>query len=157
MKDENLDNLSPALAIRLRAMSAPETPDIDSMSPEKFDAFWKQSGLRISPKNEKAFQSLLENMEARIRLEDARAGLADPLSTTSWRDAAKAVIDALPLTEVIKRLKEGLSMPNVGAEVFARKLDDATEDDLRSMLLDLERVKDGNAKGTDNPGTGDGV
>jgi hypothetical protein len=157
MKDENLDNLSPALAMRLRALSAPETPDINSMSAEQFDAFWKESGLHISPKNEKAFNTLVENVESRIRLEDARAKLNEPFFSASLLNTAKAAIASLPIAEVRRRLEEYLSMPGIGAAVYARKLEDAPEDDLRSMLLDLERVKGENAERNDNQVSGDGV
>ncbi len=69
---ENLENLTPGLAIRLKALSARESPEIEKMSEAEFAEYWKRADHHISPKVAKAFKSVLEDAEARLRLQDAR-------------------------------------------------------------------------------------
>ncbi len=154
---ENLENLTPGLAIRLKALTAPESPEIEKMSEAEFAEYWKTAGHHISPKVEKAFKAVLEDAETQLRLQDAREKFARKTARPAWLDSIKGAIDAMPLAEVIKELREKLSTPGMGAEVYARKLEETPEEDLRSMLLDLERAKKQHGEGSDNSGPGTGV
>ena len=152
---ENFDNLSPRLAIRLRSLSAPPSPDIEHLSEADFEKYRADSKLHISPKAQKQFNDLLEFAKARQRLEHAKQDLAKQKQKPDLLAGWEAAIASLSLDEVRKRLRECLSMPGIETAVYARKLEENNEADLRSLLLDLERTK--NAEGTDNSGTGRSV
>lgn len=44
---ENLENLTLGLAIRLKALSAPESPEIEKMSEAEFAEYWKGADHHI--------------------------------------------------------------------------------------------------------------
>lgn len=152
---ENLENLSPRLATRLRGLAAPPEVDIENMSEEEFEKHWAASGLHVSPNAQKQFDGVLEKALARQRLEQARTAMTAQKQEPAWLSAVKAGIAALSLDEVRRRLRESLSMPGIETAVYARNLEETTEENLRSLLLDLERTK--HAETTDHSSPGDGV
>lgn len=138
-KSESLDNLTPSLAIQLHELSSTDSPDIAEMSEEQFEEFCKTEGIHFSDRAAKKFSAVLEAAEARLRLEKARTRLGMKKDGQDLVESLRTRIAGLPIAEVIRKLKERLSSPGVPAGVYARNLESATEEDLRSMLLDLER------------------
>jgi hypothetical protein len=155
-KSESLDNLTPSLAIRLHELSSADSPDIAGMSEEEFEGFCKTEGIHFSDRAAKRFLTVLEEAEARLRLEKARARLGLKKDSLDLVEALRTRIAALPIAEVVRKLKERLSSPGVPAGVYARNLETSTEEDLRSMLLDLERSTP-HEEARDNQSTGDSL
>ena len=150
---ENFDNLIPRLARRLKSLDVSEYINIDNLSSEEFENYWNKAKINISPNAKRDFERVLEKAQALQRLEKARQGLKSLTTQTTWLHSAKDAIAALPLKEVIRRLCESTSMPGVNAAVYARKLEETTEEDLRSLLLDQERLNYESAIKSQSPGS----
>jgi hypothetical protein len=151
---DNFDNLSPHLSIRLNAFSAKPIAKIEDLSEAEFQELWKTSGLKVTPENQTRFNALLDFAKGRQRLEAAKQLLIEKQPDSTWKRMLEASIAALSLDEVLKQLRDSLSMPGVAPQVYARKLEETSEADLRSMLFDLERTKRQSGQGKDNTSTG---
>ena len=110
------------------------------MPDEEFLAAWEKSGFTISNQAQSRFDELLEGAKAQVRLEEARKLREADQQGAGFLDKAKEFA-ALSIEEVRRRLGELLSSPGMDSAVYARKLEESTEDDLRTMLVDLERAK----------------
>jgi len=139
MKKNPSEDILPALAMRLEEMNSGPILDFESMSAEQLDVYCNAHGICISPKGQRRFDSILEGVLGKIRLEDAEVKLVARQNTLSALDALKRTIAAMPLAEVLRELKGRMSVPGMAAEVYARNLEQTTEEDLRTLLLDLER------------------
>jgi hypothetical protein len=127
--------------------------DIEHLSEEEFEKVWAVSGLKMSKKAEGQFAEILEACIAKLRLEAARKQRqADQEDRPSMIDRMR-VIAEMTIDEVRRRLS-ALSDPGLDNAVYARKLEECTEEDLRSLLLDLERANETSRGEDSSPGHG---
>lgn len=137
---DDINHISPRLMRRLGTLDNVPAVNDDSLSDDEFLAAWKKSGFTVSKQAQSRFDELLEAAKAQVRLEEARKLREADHQTAGFLDKAKEFA-ALSIEEVRQRIGELLSSPGMDAAVYARKLEESTEDDLRSMLVDLERAK----------------
>lgn len=139
--DDNFEINPPILSMQFAAYVAEEEPDFDSMSLDEIREYLTANKIHISDKQRKNFANLLEEVGGKIRLEEAREKRANK---STVRDIAASIaekIGALSRSELLQELREKLSAPGMSNEVYARGLEETPDEDLRSLLLDLERTK----------------
>ncbi len=142
-KKKSPGNIPPKLARMFVSLQSHPEFDFENMPEKEFEKIWSDSGIKVSDQSQQQFSDLLELHQGRANMERARKNRIQqqanqPSDLLSHRIAS---ISKLTIQEVIDKIKE-LTKSDSQRSVFARGLENKNEEDLRSLLLDLERLEE---------------
>ena len=142
-KKNSPNDIPPKLARMFVSLQSHPEFDFENMPEKEFEKIWSESGIEVSDQSQQQYSDLLELHQGRANMERARKiriqRQANPASDHLSHRVAS--ISKLTIQEVVDKIKE-LTKSDSKRSVFARALENKNEEDLRSLLLDLERLEE---------------
>ena len=142
-KDKDPGNIPPKLARKFVSLQSHPNFDFEGMPKKEFEKIWTESGISVSDESRQLFSDLVEFHQGRANIETARKLRRQQQAKQNSEELSHRIasISKLTIQEVIARIK-ALTKPETERSVFARGLENKNEEDLRSLLLDLERLEE---------------